>query len=89
MTETTPTIDRAQVVESVLAALTAVLDRELPGATEDTRLNDVGLDSTGVLELLLALEDAVEVEFDTDELEMGHFQTVRSLTDFVCAEMGA
>jgi acyl carrier protein len=88
MTETTlPDTGRSQVVAAIGSALGDVLDGELPEVTEDARLFDLGLDSTGVLELLLQLEDRLGVEFDTENLEMEHFETVRTLADFVSTEM--
>lgn len=78
---------RERVVAGIIAALGAVLEEEVPELTEDTRLSDVGLDSTGVLELLMQLEETLGVEFDTDNLEMSHFESVRSLAGFVAMEM--
>jgi acyl carrier protein len=78
------------VVEAVTLALTRVLDVELPDITEESRLFDeLGLDSTGVFELLLQLEELLDIEFDTDSLQMSHFITVRTLADFVASEQGA
>jgi acyl carrier protein len=89
MTELTVSADRERVVKAISAALADVLARELPTITEDSRLFDeLGLDSTGVFELLMAIEEALDIQFDTDTLEMGHFASVRSLADFVTAEMG-
>jgi acyl carrier protein len=90
MTETTlPDARRTQVVAAIGSALDDVLDGELSAVTEEARLFDLGLDSTGVLELLLQLEDRLGVEFDTESLEMAHFETVRTLADFVSTEMDA
>ncbi|MET9193137.1 acyl carrier protein [Streptomyces olivaceus] len=92
MTETAPSpaTDRARVTTAVTQALGDVLERDLTGVSPDTELfGELGLDSTGVLDLLLRLEDLTGCEFDTDELEMSHFATVASLTDFVLAETGS
>ncbi|MFI6027236.1 acyl carrier protein [Amycolatopsis magusensis] len=86
MTEIVESV-REQVVAGVITALGVVLEEEIPDLAEDTRLADVGLDSTGVLELLMQLEETLGVEFDTDNLEMSHFESVRSLAGFVSAEM--
>lgn len=89
MTETT-VIERERIVSAITTVLAQVLDYELPELTEQSRLFDeLGLDSTGVFELLMQLEETLEVEFDTDNLEMAHFETVRSLADFVAAERNA
>ncbi len=89
MTETIETTADRQVVDAITEALGAVLQRDLGDLAPDTRLFDtLGLDSTGVLDLLLRLEELLDGEFDTDELEMGHFATVQSLADFITAELG-
>ncbi|MET8544858.1 acyl carrier protein [Kitasatospora sp. NPDC004799] len=81
--------DRARIVTEISAALGEVLDYDLPRLTEESRLFDeLGLDSTGVFELLMRLEESLDVEFDTDSLEMAHFASVRSLADFVATELG-
>ncbi|WP_158895863.1 acyl carrier protein [Amycolatopsis anabasis] len=88
--ETAPeTADRERVVAGIITALGNVLEEEVPDLREDTRLADVGLDSTGVLELLMQLEETLGVEFDTDNLEMSHFESVDSLAGFVTAEMAS
>ncbi|MFV2102043.1 acyl carrier protein [Micromonospora sp. LOL_024] len=89
MTETTlqgqaqGTVDEP-VVASVRAALAAVLKRDAATITPDTRLfDDLGLDSTSVLELLLELENEIGAEFDPDDLEQRHFETVTTLSEYV------
>lgn len=89
MTETIATTADRQVVDAITEALGAVLQRDLGDLSPDTKLFDtLGLDSTGVLDLLLRLEELLDGEFDTDELEMSHFATVQSLADFITAELG-
>jgi acyl carrier protein len=63
----------------------------LPAAvTPHTRLlEDLGLDSTGLLELLMDLEEAVGFQVDVDELEPEAFQTVGSLAGYVAKMTGA
>ncbi|MFF4016206.1 acyl carrier protein [Streptomyces sp. NPDC001843] len=81
---------RDRIVTEISAALGDVLDYDLPELTEDSRLFDeLGLDSTGVFEMLMRLEESLDIEFDTDSLEMAHFASVRSLADFIASEMGA
>jgi acyl carrier protein len=81
---------RERVVEAILDLLPEVLGTELGTVTEDARLFDeLGLDSTGVLDLMLNLEESLGIEFDTDNLQLSHFESVRTLADFVTAETGA
>ncbi|WP_344265094.1 acyl carrier protein [Streptomyces sodiiphilus] len=80
--------DRTRIVSVISAALGEVLDSARGELSEDARLFDeLGLDSTGVFELLMRLEEALDIEFDTDTLEMSHFASLGSLADFVTEEM--
>jgi acyl carrier protein len=74
----------------VQAALAEVLRREPDTLVEQDRLfEDLGLDSTTIIELLLSLEDKVDIEIDPDELDSGVFVSVGSLTDYVEAKLAA
>ena len=73
-------MNRTEITTVVIRCLSEVLKTELPDVTEQTRLfEDLHLDSTISLELLMAVEDAVGVEFDMEELNMDNFRTVGTL----------
>lgn len=55
---------------------------------ETMLFDELGLDSTGVLDLTLRLEELLGVELDTDALEMGHFATVGKLVGFLEMALG-
>jgi acyl carrier protein len=77
-------MNRNEIVEHVRVALAQVLNREMPELDEDARLfEDLSLDSTSVIELLMGLEDTIDLEIDPDELEPEVFRTVRTLSDFI------
>jgi acyl carrier protein len=77
-------MNRTEIIAHLQIALSAVLNRDIPELPEDARLFDeLGLDSTSVIELLMALEDTINLEVDPDELEPEIFQTVGSLTDYI------
>ncbi len=77
-------MNRDEIVEHVRVALNQVLNREVPELGEDARLfEDLSLDSTSVIELLMGLEDTMDLEIDPDDLEPEVFRTVRTLTDFI------
>jgi acyl carrier protein len=76
-------MDRTQVVDQIRTVIATLLGRDLPVLDEDTKLTALGLDSTGVLELLIELEQHAQFEVDADELNPEVFATVRSLTDYV------
>jgi acyl carrier protein len=81
-------MDRKEIVAQIEAALSEVLERDISGLTEDVRLfEDLHLDSTAILELLMALEDNLGIEVDPESLDMDDFRTVGSLADYVAATL--
>lgn len=75
---------RHDVIHPITVALSEVLGRDLPDLPEETRLfEDLSLDSTTILELLMALEDVLGVVVDPDTLEPDHFTTLGTLADYV------
>jgi acyl carrier protein len=77
-------MNRTEVLDSVRVALSAVLNRDLPGLSEDSRLfEDLGMDSTSVIELLISLETSIDLVIEPDSLEPEVFQTVGSLADYI------
>ncbi|MFI5758921.1 acyl carrier protein [Streptomyces sp. NPDC051569] len=84
MTTVAENTERAELVTAVVAALSEVLGQELTGVTEETRLfDDLNLDSTSVLSLLMELEDGLDLEVDPDSLEQHHLESVGSLVGYV------
>ena len=79
-------MNRAELTTTIIRCLSDVLRTELPDVTEQTSLfGELHLDSTASLELLMAIEEAVEIEFDMEELNMDNFRTVGTLVDSVLA----
>ncbi|MDF3292673.1 acyl carrier protein [Streptomyces silvisoli] len=69
--------DLINVLEQVLAT-------DLPDATGETKLfEELSLDSTAVLEVLMAIEEELGVSFDPDSLEPEHLISVSALTEFI------
>jgi acyl carrier protein len=86
-TENAP--DGGELVKRVTEVLRRFVTDSSAEITPSTRLfDDLGLDSTNILELLVELESEIGVEFDTDDLEFEHFKTVDSLAGFVAELMG-
>ncbi|QTZ94644.1 acyl carrier protein [Streptomyces auratus] len=80
-------MERSSVISAVEKSLSAVLERPVTGLTEELRLfEDLHLDSTSVLELLMELEDATEISVDPEDLDMDDFKSVGSLTDYVLSQ---
>ncbi|WP_217223178.1 phosphopantetheine-binding protein [Streptomyces anulatus] len=83
---TTPTtgeiMRRTEIIEALRSSIGAVTGRQDVDLTEDTRLfDDLDLDSTSMLELLVEIEEALDVQVDPDELAVVDLQTVGTLTD--------
>lgn len=80
-------MERGNVISAVESALSEVLERTVSDLTEDMRLfEDLHLDSTSVLELLMALEDAIDISVDPEDLDMDDFKSVGTLTDYVLSQ---
>jgi acyl carrier protein len=81
-------MERQIIVERITDALSEVLKRDVTGATEETRLiEDLQMDSTSVLELLMAVEDTLGFEVDPESLQMDDFKTVGTLADHISAAL--
>jgi acyl carrier protein len=77
-------MNRTEIVAHLQIALSAVLNREVADVSPELRLfEDLSLDSTSVIELLMSLEDTIGLEIDPDELGPEVFRTVGSLTDYI------
>jgi acyl carrier protein len=77
-------MNRESVVTTLQAALSDVMEREVGPLDESVRLaEDLHLDSTSMLELLMALEEAFELEVDPEDLNVEDFATLGTLADFV------
>lgn len=79
---------RQRVVEQICALLPRVLKRDVTDVTQDTSLmDDLGMGSTGALELMLELEEDLELEISVEDLDREHFDTVGTLADYVVANV--
>lgn len=77
-------MNRTDILAHLQIALAAVLNREVPEIRDELRLfEDLALDSTSVIELLMSLEDTIDLEIDPDELGPEVFKTVGSLADYI------
>ncbi|MFI0367307.1 phosphopantetheine-binding protein [Actinomadura sp. 1N219] len=88
MQNTSTTGPRGRVVGAIVTALaqTAGLAPDTIGE-QSALFAELGLDSTTILGLLMALEEELEIEFDTDSLEQHHFETVGTLASFVVEQL--
>lgn len=82
-------MDHTSLVGAVTETLAEVLKRDLPGLTEQTRLfEDLHLDSTSILELLMALEDRIGLEVDPESLNMDDFASMGTLVSYLNGQLG-
>jgi len=76
--------DRQEIVMAIHKGLAEVLEREVPGLTEDTLLfDDLRLDSSSTLELLLLVEEMTGAAVDPDNLDIGYLRSVHSFADYI------
>ncbi|UGT61025.1 acyl carrier protein [Nocardia asteroides] len=84
-----PSVDVTTITSAVIATLVAMTEQPEAGLSADTRLLDeLGMESTSILELLLRLENAIGFEFDPETLEPNDFDTVGSLSAYVARQYG-
>jgi acyl carrier protein len=77
-------MNRQEIVATVEAALSEVLQRKVTNLTEETRLSeDMHLDSTSILELMLSLEDTAGISVDPETLDMDDFKSVKTLANYL------
>lgn len=77
-------MERSEIIAVIGSSIAEVRKEEVTGITEDTRLlQDLHLDSTAILELLMSLEDALNIEIDAQSLSMEDFATVGTLANYL------
>ncbi len=76
-------MNRADTVEQIRVVIEKVLSRPVSDLSEQTKLAELSLDSTSVLEMLMELEEGLGFEVEVDSLEPEVFTTVGTLTDYV------
>ncbi|HEV3359932.1 MAG TPA: phosphopantetheine-binding protein [Pseudonocardiaceae bacterium] len=80
-------MNRPDLIKAIAVSLAEVMQREYGELTEETRLfEDLHLDSTSILTLLMALEDEVGIDVDPESLDMDTFRTVGTLADYLEAK---
>lgn len=82
-------MERTRIIEQIRQSLTVAMGREITELHETTMLyEDLGLESSATLALLLDLEDSLGIVVDPEDLEMEVFHTVSSLADYVAGHLG-
>lgn len=82
-------MNKDKIIELVKVAIKEIIktDKEITG---ETRLfEDLNLDSTSIIEFLMALEDTVSgLYIDPEELIVEHFQSVNTIADYILDHIG-
>jgi acyl carrier protein len=86
MTPELDTVLRQRVIESISTVLPRLLERELPGVAEGMLLmEELGLRSTAILELLVELEESLEIQIDVEDIDRDDMNSVGDLASFVAS----
>jgi acyl carrier protein len=74
----------SEVDVQVRSAIESILARKVTDYSPELRLlEDLTLDSTSLIELLMAIEDKLGIEIEAEELTPEVFSTVATLTAYV------
>lgn len=74
---------RAMIVDRLFLS---VAPEEIPA--EASLVNDYGVDSVNLLELVVGLEEEFGLELDGGDFNAKHFGSIAALRDFVAARLG-
>lgn len=71
-------------LEKVKAVITDVLNVEPAGVTEDSSfVDDLGADSLDVTQIIMGIEEAFDVDFDVDDVDIDRIRTVGDLVELI------
>jgi acyl carrier protein len=78
---------RQRIVDETYALAPRVLRREFPELSESTRLmEDLGLTSSTMLELMLELEESLELQINVEDLDED-VNTIGRLADYIAGHL--
>jgi acyl carrier protein len=81
-------MNEAVITDKVVAILAGMVEVSPDLLERGMRLSeDLGVDSTSALELLMRIEDETGIEFDDDTLEEQHLETVGSLVGYTLDQL--
>lgn len=79
-------MDRDAILQKVIEVVNDTLDiADGTGLTEQTSFKDLGADSFDLLELVTALEDELDMQFDDDAVQS--IATIGQAVDAIAAEL--
>ena len=68
-------------IETLQQAIKKELGRDLGTLTKDTSFEELALDSLDVVQMVIAIEEAFDIEIDDDDVE--NLKTVGQLLDYI------
>ncbi|WP_210470968.1 acyl carrier protein [Sporosarcina sp. 6E9] len=82
-------MNKEKMIELIISAIKEVVNVD-HAIQKDTKLfDDLSLDSTSIIELLMVLEDVVpNLIIDPEELKADHFKTVETLSEYALSSLG-
>src|SRR5689334_11598840 len=81
--------NRMTIEERLKAILTSEYKVPAEKLTPDARLDELGVDSLGMIELLFKLEDELHIKIPTDDTQLATFAEVAAFLKRLIAEQGA
>ncbi len=82
-------MDPSEAFKHIAVAVKKVAPFGIPAMTPQTRImEDLGLDSTSILELLLELEESIGFQADMEDLWPEIFNTLGELAQYVARAAG-
>ena len=68
-------------IETLQQAIKKELGRDLGTLTKDTSFEELALDSLDVVQMVMAIEEAFDIEIDDDDVE--NLKTLGQLLDYI------
>ena len=68
-------------IETLQQAIKKELGRDLGTLTKDTSFEELALDSLDVVQMVMAIDEAFDIEIDDDDVE--NLKTVGQLLDYI------
>lgn len=78
-------MSRVEILQEMQLVIQEQLDREDIVLTEDTKLNDLGVDSIELMEFIINLEDEFALEISDNTID--HMDKVSDLLDYLSEQL--
>ena len=84
-TITSPISPDADVTPLLFEMIEETLIEPSSDLTEDSDLFSEGLDSMGIMQLIIALEQQFDIQFESSDITKEQFGTIRKIADLISA----